>query len=85
MGVSGVVHINPGNTYYLNNFVQSGTIYYIGKVLENGIWLVQKYDTSTGAMLYANISNNPSYGDYDSAWADRATLNYAEFQNIQGF
>lgn len=85
MGVSGVVHVNPANTYYLNNLEQVSTVYYIGKVQENGFWLIQKYNGSTGVMLYANISNNQSYGDYTSAWAARASLTYAEFQNISGY
>jgi hypothetical protein len=57
---------------------------YVGKVTARGVWLLQKFNTTSGVMLYANQSNNPTYTDYDTAWANYASLNYTEYQNLTG-
>lgn len=33
-------------------------------------------------MGWANVSNNPSYTTYASAWANRLTLTYSQFQEL---
>ncbi len=82
MSVSGVAHLFPANSYYLNNFVDGDPLY-VGKVTDSGgRWLVQRFSTSTGVMGWANVSNNPSYTTYTSAWANRLTLTYSPFQEL---
>ena len=79
MSVSGVSYVAPLEAYLLNNLVDGNPLY-VGKVTSRGVWLIQKFNTTTGVMLYANQSNNPPYADYDTAWANYPTLNYAEYQ-----
>lgn len=57
---------------------------YIGKVLPDGRWLLQRFVEATGVMTYANASNNAATPDYTTAWADRAALTYAPFQSLTG-
>ena len=81
MSVSGVTYVPPPSNYFVNNLVDGNPLY-VGKVTAEGVWLFQKFNTTSGVMLYANRSNNPAYVDYDSAWANYLTLNYAEYQNL---
>lgn len=67
--------------YALNDF-EDGTTLYLGKVKADGTWLLQRYVQSTGSMRYANLSNNAGVTTYASAWTNRLTLSYSEFQNI---
>jgi len=46
------------DSYALNDFAD-GTPLYLGKTKSDGTWLLQKYNSSTGEMRYANVSNNP--------------------------
>ena len=69
--------------YALNDF-ENGTTLYIGKVKSNGVWLLQRYDQTSGAMRYANESNNSGVATYASAWSSRTTLTYAQFQSLTG-
>lgn len=79
MSMSGVSYIAPSDGYYVNNFVDGDPLY-VGKVTSNGVWMLMRFSTSTGVMVYANRSNNPTYPDYDAAWTARLTLTYAEYQ-----
>lgn len=81
MSVSGVVHVNPSIAYFLNDYAE-GEPMYIGKSAGGNTWLVQKFSTSAGTMLYAMQTNNPAVQDYASAWAARATLVYASYQEV---
>jgi hypothetical protein len=69
--------------YSLNDLDGTDPLY-IGKATSSGTWLVQRYGTAAGTMRYANLSNNPSYASYASAWAARATLTYGLFQTLTG-
>jgi hypothetical protein len=69
--------------YALNDFAD-GVPLYLGKVKLDGTWLVQKYDSGTGEMRYANNSNNTLITNYASAWGSRATLTYGLFQTLTG-
>jgi heptaprenylglyceryl phosphate synthase len=69
--------------YALNNLEDAPTMY-IGKVSKEGAWLVQKFVQATGAMTYANVSNNASVADYANAWTNRATLSFGQFQTLTG-
>jgi hypothetical protein len=79
--VSGVTYVPPQSNYFVNNLVDGNPLY-VGKVTAEGVWLMQKFNTTSGVMLYANRSNNPSYVDYESAWANYLTLNYSEYQTL---
>jgi len=83
VSVSGVTYVPPSSPYLLNNLVDANPLY-VGKVTARGVWLIQKFNTTSGVMLYANQSNNPAYTDYDTAWTNYLTLNYAEYQNLTG-
>lgn len=83
MSVSGVTYVPPSSPYLLNNLVDGNPLY-VGKVTARGVWLLQKFNTTSGIMLYANQSNNPTYTDYDTAWANYLALNYTEYQNLTG-
>jgi len=83
VSVSGVTYVPPSSPYLLNNLVDGNPLY-VGKVTARGVWLLQKFNTTSGVMLYANQSNNPTYTDYDTAWANYASLNYTEYQNLTG-
>ena len=69
--------------YALNNLEDAPTMY-IGKVTKEGAWLVQRFVKATGDMTYANVSNNAAITSYASAWANRATLSYGQFQTLTG-
>lgn len=70
------------SAYALNDFVDAIPLY-LGKVKSDGTWLVQRYNSSTGEMRYANLSNNAGL-TYATAWSGRASLNYALFQTLTG-
>lgn len=73
----------PVSAYALNDLDGTDPLY-IGKATSSGVWLVQNYSAASGTMRYANLSNNPSYASYASAWAARATLTYGLFQTLTG-
>ena len=81
MSVSGVTYIPPHSAYLVNNLVDGNPLY-VGKVTARGVWQFLKFKTTTGVMLYADQTNNPTYTDYDTAWANYLTLNYAEYQTL---
>jgi hypothetical protein len=81
MGVSGVVHSNPPVTYFLNDFL-NGDPLYVGKSAGGNTWLVQKFSTTSGVMLYATQGNNPSVTTYAAAWANKTTLTYNQYQVV---
>lgn len=79
---SGVSYINP-NGYAVND-IEDATPMYIGKVRADGTWLLQRYNSTTGSMSYANLSNNPTVIDYGSAWTARASLVYGGYETLKG-
>jgi len=79
---SGVSYINP-NGYAVND-IEDAVPMYIGKVRADGTWLLQKYNSTTGSMTYANISNNPTVTGYNTAWTNRATLTYGGYETLAG-
>jgi hypothetical protein len=84
---SGVSHRSAAQTgleEYATSNVLDGTPLYIGKVRGDGVWVVAKFDSAAGSMLYANSSNNPSITDYTSAWAAHASLTYGSFETLNG-
>lgn len=55
----------------------SSTVSYIGQETHDGIWFIQKVDTSSGtAVTYASRKNNDSTTSYSTAWTNRASLTY---------
>jgi hypothetical protein len=70
-------------SYLLNDFADGDPLY-IGKAKSDGTWLVQKYSATTGAMRYANISNNAGVTTYAAAWSGKASLTYGLFQSLTG-
>ena len=81
MGVSGVIHSNPPVAYSLNDFL-NGDPLYVGKSAGGNTWLVQKFSTTLGTMLYATQQNNPSITTYAAAWANKLTLTYGQYQDV---
>lgn len=81
MGVSGVVHSNPPVTYFLNDFL-NGDPLYVGKSAGGNTWLVQKFSTTSGVMLYATQDNNPAVTNYADAWAGKVDLTYGPYQEV---
>lgn len=68
------------SAYALNDFADGNPLY-LGKANADGTWLVQRFNSSTGEMRYANLSNNAGF-TYATAWSGRASLNYAVFQTL---
>lgn len=68
------------------NFVdkQSGYSYLGKQEPEADAWLIIKVVTSSNpiALSYANVSNNPGYTSFDTAWAARASLTYGKVGDI---
>lgn len=87
MGVSsGVSHVYIADLlapYALNNLDDVDPMY-IGKVISDGRWLIQRFGKVTGVMTYANVSNNPTTTTYSDAWAGRVGLVYGTFQSLTG-
>lgn len=54
----------------------STELFYYGWADVNGGWLVRQSEIATAAKLDATVSNNPTYTDFSSAWANRASLAY---------
>jgi hypothetical protein len=73
---------NPIDPYLLNDF-EDATPLYLGKAKSDGTWLVQRYNSGTGEMRYANLSNNAGLV-YATAWSGRVSLSYALFQTLTG-
>jgi hypothetical protein len=82
MGVSALSTRPLPNVYSINN-VTTGNPLFIGKVQENGVWLIVQYDQTAGTMTYANQSNQTAVYDYSGAWTNRASLTYGQFQTLQ--
>ena len=74
----------PPTIVFNLNDLQDGDPLYLGKAGRGNAWLVQKFSTSAGTMLYATIVNNPNVTTYASAWNNRATLVYNQYQ-VVGF
>lgn len=54
-------------------------ITYIGHEDSDGVWIIQKIDSTvsnTSTITYASIKNNSSYTSYIDAWSNRATMTY---------
>jgi IMP cyclohydrolase len=77
-------YVNDALAAYAVSNVLDGDPMYIGKVTATGVWLLMRYSTSAGTMLYANQSNNSAVTTYNAAWAARATLTYAAFDALTG-
>jgi hypothetical protein len=82
VSLSGVSY-DPRYAYSVND-LEDAVPMYIGKAKSDGKWMIQKYNSSTGNMSYANITNNTSIPDYATAWAGRAGLVYGAFQTLEG-
>lgn len=63
--------------YQLSNYDVSTSIVYIGKVDENGMWMIKQINTTTGAARYIKGDS-----DYPTNWSDRASQPYDTFDNI---
>ena len=58
----------------------SATTTYVGKSDKDGVWLVQKIDTTSGVSIgWASVTNNAGYLTYASAWAARASLTFGRY------
>ena len=63
----------------------SATLLYLCKSNNDGKWLIQKVDTSSGVNIrFANESNNSSYTTYATAYTNRATLTYDLIEDLSG-
>jgi hypothetical protein len=69
---------------YATNDFEDAEPFYAGKEKLDGTWLVIKLTEATGAIRYANASNNPTVADYTAAWAARASLVYGIYEAITG-
>ena len=76
-------YTKPTVTYNLNDLAGDDPLY-LGKSAGGNNWLVQRFSTSAGTMLYATQQNNPNITTYASAWANRTTLTYNQYQ-VVGF
>lgn len=75
--------VSTFDLYSLNNLDDS-TPLYVGKSKIDGVWLIEKFDETTGSKDYANESNNPSFTDYENAWLNRLTLDYVKIHLLTG-
>jgi len=61
----------------------STTITYIGSENQTGAWYIKKIDTTSGNVFsHATVTNNAAYTTYDTAWAARASLVYANYGDV---
>jgi len=51
----------------------SATLTYLGKESKDGEWLIVSIDSTSKAMTYATVTNNPTVTTYADAWTARAT------------
>ena len=58
----------------------SQTITYIGLESLSGTWWIKKIDSTSG-IQHASVSTDPSYTTYTTAWTNRATLTYSDYQD----
>lgn len=79
---SGVSYVSPAG--YAVNAIDESTPMYIGKVKADGTWLIQRYNSVSGAMDYANRSNNSTILTYAEAWSARGSLSYGGYQTLAG-
>jgi len=60
----------------------SSTLTYVGKEDKDGVWAIQKIDTSSGTSItYATQTNNPTYTSYSNAWTNRTSLTYSAYKD----
>jgi len=71
------------DAYALNDFLDGDPLY-LGKVKADGTWLVQRFNSGSGEMRYANASNNAGVATYAAAWGAKTTLVYGLFQTLTG-
>lgn len=68
------------DAFELNDLEEaSATITYIGLQSVDGMWYLQKLDTSTGTVLsHATQKNNTTTTSYTTGWTNRATITYGD-------
>ena len=76
--------IHTFDLYQLND-MQDGITAYFGLSDTSGKWLVKRFVDATGAMRYANLSNNPTVTTYSTSWTNRATLVYGLFNDLTNY
>lgn len=69
---SGRVITSPD--YFIADKKTSGGITHTGNENSEGDWFIMK--VAGDAIRYASNNNNPSYPEYESAWTNRASLEY---------
>lgn len=76
-----VVNGNILTNFEINDMEKAGdNIVYKGLEDKDGLWCIQKIDSSAGNVFrFATQTNNPNYNTYPSAWADRLSLVYGYF------
>jgi hypothetical protein len=59
----------------------SSVLLYDGGEDKEGQWCVQRVDSTGGdvSIRFATVTNNPSYTDYTTAWANRLALQFDLF------
>lgn len=58
-------------------------ITYICMMDKEGVWAIKKIDATTGAdFTYATEANNPTYTTYATAYADRESLTYGNYEEV---
>lgn len=72
----------PSDSYGVNDISpKSGNTTWIGKQDKDARWMVMKIDETTGADFgYATTKNNSSVTSYSSAWTNKATLTYNDYE-----
>lgn len=69
---------------YETNDLEDAPVLYVGMVDIDGVWLLKRFNETTGAIDYANQSSNPLITTYANAWTNRLTLIYVKFQDLTG-
>ena len=77
-----VTAINNIDANFNTNEIEeaSATVTYLGMEDRDGVWYVQKIDTTSGnSFQYATVNNNPTRTSYTLGWTNRATLTYEDY------
>jgi hypothetical protein len=72
--------------YRLSDVDEAGTIKYYGYLKNNGDWIIEQYNSSTGERRFAKsdelVRKTKEEKGYKSAWANRSNLTYKLFYEL---